>query len=294
MKLGVSLPVFTDDIVRPLDVARRAAEAGYDGAFAPDHLFPPGRPDRPSIDAFTLLSAVGASHPELAVGTLVTRASVRPAGLLAKQAAGLADIAGGVAVLGLGMGDKHSRAEHEAYGIPFAPIEERRVVLEETALACRALFRGDRWQGGERVPAILGPILPRTPAEVWLGGVSERVIETAARTGEAWNGWQLDAEGFEARARRLAGLAREAGRDPSEVPPTWGGIALVGEDAASLRALEEERTGKGLPMNIWHGTVDDLRRFADRLRAAGGTWLVVVPAGPADRLELIVRTLRGG
>jgi alkanesulfonate monooxygenase SsuD/methylene tetrahydromethanopterin reductase-like flavin-dependent oxidoreductase (luciferase family) len=294
VKLGVSLPVFTDDVARPLNVARRAAEAGYEGAFAPDHLFPPGRPGSPSIDAFTLLSAVGASYPELTIGTLVTRASLRPAGLLAKQAAGLAEIAGRGAVLGLGMGDKHSLAEHQAYGIPFPPIEERRVMLEETALACRALFRGEPWPGGDRVPAIAGPILPRAPAEVWLGGVSERVIESAARAGEAWNGWQLDADGFEGRALRLAELAREAGRDPVEVPPTWGGIALVGEDAAALRTLEEERATKGLPMNVWHGTVDDLRIFADRLRAAGGTWLVVVPAGPSDRLDLIARSLRGG
>ena len=38
---GVSLPVFTADPSRPLAVAARAEELGFDGVFSPDHFFPP-------------------------------------------------------------------------------------------------------------------------------------------------------------------------------------------------------------------------------------------------------------
>ena len=71
-------------------------------------------------------------------------------------------------------------------------------------------------------------------------------------------------EAFESRAGRARGLGgSEAGRDPAEVPPTWAGIALVGEDADALAALERDREASGGSLDIWRGTVDDLRRLRD-------------------------------
>jgi alkanesulfonate monooxygenase SsuD/methylene tetrahydromethanopterin reductase-like flavin-dependent oxidoreductase (luciferase family) len=291
VKLGLSLPVFTSDAQRPVEAARRAARAGYDGAFAPDHLFPPGRPDRPSLDAFSVLSAVAAANPGLTVGTLVSRVGVRSPGLLAKQAAALEQIGAG-AVLGLGIGDHHARAEHEAFGLAFPPPDERRVLLEETSRACRALFRGEPWKGGRRIGPIAGPLVPPGRADVWFGGRSDRVLEAAASSAEGWNGWGLPDDAFIERAARLNELVRARGRDPADVPPTWGGIALVGRDAIELASLEADRERRRLPMEIWRGTVDDLRRLARRLRSAGTTWFIVVPAGPPDRVELVAGAIR--
>ena len=78
MKLGVSLPVFTADPSRPLGLAARAEELGFDGVFSPDHFFPPvfyppAGPDRPALESFTTLAAAAALHPALHVGTLVAR-----------------------------------------------------------------------------------------------------------------------------------------------------------------------------------------------------------------------------
>ena len=124
MNLGVSLPVFTADPSRPLAVAARAAELGFDGVFSPDHFFPPvfyppSGPDRPALEAFSMLSAVSALHPALHVGTLVARVTLRAPGLLAKQAAALDHMSGGRAILALGTGDGASRPEHEMYGFPY-------------------------------------------------------------------------------------------------------------------------------------------------------------------------------
>ena len=123
MKLGVSLPVFTADPSRPLGVAARAAELGFDGVFSPDHFFPPvfyppSGPDRPALEAFTTLAAAAASHPTLHVGTLVARVTLRAPGLLAKQAAALDQISQGKGILALGTGDAASKPEHEMYGFP--------------------------------------------------------------------------------------------------------------------------------------------------------------------------------
>jgi alkanesulfonate monooxygenase SsuD/methylene tetrahydromethanopterin reductase-like flavin-dependent oxidoreductase (luciferase family) len=294
VKLGFSLTVFTEDPAKPMSAAVRAAEAGYDAVFASDHLFPPGAPGRPSLEPYTLLAAIATANPGLGVGVLVTRAGYRPIGMLAKQAAALDDATAGRCVIGLGLGDANGRAEHRAVGLDYPPFRERAAMAEESALALRALFAGDRWPGGDRIPPIEGPLLPPGSPAVWIGGTKSSAVGAAPRPPDAWNGWGMDPDTFVARARELAGLARAAGRDPEEVPPTWAGIVLVGRDSEELRSLEDERASKGLPMDVWRGTIDDLRILRDRLVTVGTTWLVALPAGPSDRAALVAETLRDG
>jgi alkanesulfonate monooxygenase SsuD/methylene tetrahydromethanopterin reductase-like flavin-dependent oxidoreductase (luciferase family) len=287
VKLGLSLPMFTPDVGRPLTAAARAAAAGFDGVFAPDHLFPPGAPGRPALEPFAILAAVAACHPELSVGTLVSRASLRPAGILAKQAAALDQMSGGRGILGLGAGDSVSKAEHEAFGIPFPSVSDRIALLAETVGAMRRLFVGEPWEGGPHVPPIAGPLLPPGHPEVWVGGRSRGVIAVAARSADAWNGWAMDAEGFEAAAAELRSLA-----DGRPVFPTWGGIALVGNDPAELERLREARQARGLSMDVWQGDASAFRTFAERLEEAGCRWIVVLPVGGGDRLEVVARAIR--
>lgn len=286
MRLGLSLPMFTDDAERPLAAAARAARAGYEGVFAPDHLFPPGAPGRPALEPFAILAAVAARHPELHVGTLVSRASLRPAAILAKQAAALDEMSGGRAILGLGAGDSVSRAEHEAFGIPFATAARRVALLEETARAMRALFAGASWEGGAHVPAIAGPLLPPGHPDLWVGGRSDEVIAAAARSADAWNGWAMDADRFAEAVRELYRVA-----DGRTVSPTWGGIALVGRDAADLERLRIERSARGLSMDVWQGDGPAFRAFTDGLREMDCSWIVVLPVGGADRIDVVAEAL---
>jgi alkanesulfonate monooxygenase SsuD/methylene tetrahydromethanopterin reductase-like flavin-dependent oxidoreductase (luciferase family) len=288
MRLGLSLPMFTADVERPLAAASRAVAAGYDGVFAPDHLFPPGAPGRPALEPFVILAAVAARHPDLHVGTLVSRASLRPIAILAKQAAALDQMSGGRAILGLGAGDSVSEAEHETFGIPFPSAADRIAILGETVSALRALFGGEPWGGGAHVPAIAGPLLPPGHPELWVGGRSREVIATAARSADAWNGWAMDVERFEAAAAELRRLA-----DGRSVFPTWGGIVLVGGDRPDLERLREERGAKGLSMDVWQGDASALRDFAQRLEDAGCSWIVVLPVGGEDRLDIVSAALRG-
>jgi alkanesulfonate monooxygenase SsuD/methylene tetrahydromethanopterin reductase-like flavin-dependent oxidoreductase (luciferase family) len=292
MKVGVSLPVFTADPSRPLTVAARAHELGVDGVFSPDHLFPPvfyppSGPDRPALEAFSLLAAVAAQEPGLGVGTLVARVTLRAAGVLAKQAAALDSMSGGRAILALGTGDRASLPEHERYGIEFPAVRERIELLEETVLALRALFEGGSYGGGRHVAPMTGPLMPSGSPSLWVGGLSDPVLAVAGRTADAWNGWGLDAETFASKARLLHEFA-----DGRSVAPTWGGIALVGEDDDDLGRLVRSRADKGLSLEgVWVGTVSELRGFAARLEDAGATWFVVLPAGPADRLDVILHAL---
>ncbi len=230
-----------------------------------------------------MLSAVAALAPGLHVGTLVTRVSLRAPGILAKQAAALDAMSHGHAILGIGTGDRASAEEHERFGFPYPPAAERLGGLEETARALRALFGGQTWPGGTFVPAMRGPLLPPGEPAIWVGGLSDAVLDVAARVADAWNGWGLDLDGFAARAARLRELAE--GR---HVPPTWAGIALVGDDRADLDRLLDQRAERNLPLDgVWSGTADEWSRFIEALRAEGATWCVVLPAGPPDRLDVI-------
>jgi alkanesulfonate monooxygenase SsuD/methylene tetrahydromethanopterin reductase-like flavin-dependent oxidoreductase (luciferase family) len=292
MRIGLFLSAFTSEPRRPLAVAGRAADAGYEAVFVYDHLFPPGARDRPSVEPFTLLAAAAAASPGLGVGILVSRAGWRPLGMLAKETAALSSLAGRDAVLGLGLGDRFGAAEHAAVGLPYPPIDQRTVLLEETAGAMRSLLGGGAWPGGTMTPRVDGPLLPQATAAVWVGGTSERVVQVAARAADAWNGWGMEADAFEVRAAQLRGFAEEAGRAPTDVPPTWAGIVLLGANRSELATLEDQRESAGGSLSIWRGTVDDLRRLRDRLDRVGASWIVPLAAGPPDRLELIAETLR--
>ncbi|MGH2547325.1 MAG: LLM class flavin-dependent oxidoreductase, partial [Actinomycetota bacterium] len=193
---------------------------------------------------------------------------------------------GGRLVLGIGTGDPIDRPEHEAYGIPMLDKAERRVHLEETVSALKALFEGRPYHGGRMVPELLGPLRP-PPARpggppVWIGGQADPVIRLAAGGADGWNGWGMEPDAF---GKRVEMLRAEAG--PREVEATWAGIALVGADAAELEVLVERRRARGLDDDAWTGTAEDLVRLIGALEAAGATWTIMVLAGPADRRALV-------
>lgn len=292
MRIGLLLPLFTEDASKPLERARRAEELGVDGGFAFDHLIPLGGPaDGPSLEAYSVLAAVAASTERLTLGTLVTRATLRHAGLLAKQAAGLDELSEGRFVLALGTGDEASRLEAESFGFPLPGPDERRRLLGETASACKALFRGEPWAGGSLVPPIAGPLAPppATPGgpPVWLGGTSNAVVDLAAKIADGWNGWGLSTERFVAKASRLREAAAAAARD---VVPTWAGLALVARDRAELTTMLAERRDRGLGIgDMWSGTAEELVAFLGGLADAGAAWAVLMLAGPADRLDVVGR-----
>jgi alkanesulfonate monooxygenase SsuD/methylene tetrahydromethanopterin reductase-like flavin-dependent oxidoreductase (luciferase family) len=184
----------TGDVERVLAFAERGEDLGFDGLFAFDHLFPPGAPsDRPSLEAYATLAAVASSTSRVTIGTLVTRASLRSAGTIAKQATTLDDVSGGRFVLGIGTGDAIGRAEHEVFGLPYLAPTIRREHLTETVRAVRALLGGEQWPGGEYVQPIDGPLMPGPVRpggpRIWVGGMSEGAVRVAAHEADGWNGW---------------------------------------------------------------------------------------------------------
>lgn len=290
MKVGLVLPLFSGDPAKVLAFARHAEDLGYDGVFAFDHFFPPGAPrDRASLEAFSMLAAVAAATERITIGTLVTRASLRPAGLLAKLGASLDDLSGGRMILGIGTGDPIDEPEHDAYGLPYLDKAERRVHVVETVRAVKGLLRGDPWPGGDRVAAVPGPVLPGPSVPggppVWIGGFADAVVRIAAAEADAWNGWGMSIPEFAKKADLLRRTAAERDR---AVQATWAGIVVVGRDEDEAGAMLDDRFRKNmLETNVWAGSAHSLIWWLEGLGTAGAEWAVLVPAGPADRVEMI-------
>ena len=98
-----------------------------------DHLIQIPQVDsawQPIPEPWVTLGLVAGLDTRLALGTLVTPVTFRPAGVTAKAAATLDALTGGRAFLGVGAG--WWEREHAAYGLPFPPTAERLDLLEAT------------------------------------------------------------------------------------------------------------------------------------------------------------------
>src|SRR5216684_7682570 len=137
LRLGLILPTWTTTDLRwseLLEVARSAAEIGFDALYVPDHLLLPSNnaelkrragvdfPDDPAVElegyleCFTVLSALAVEISRLTIGSFVASTGYRNAGLMAKMAVTIDDISGGRLILGVGSGD--SEGEHRTFGFP--------------------------------------------------------------------------------------------------------------------------------------------------------------------------------
>lgn len=240
MRVGVTLPQFRHGVEPALEVARRAEDAGLDGVFVFDHFWPLGQPVRPALHALTLLGALAAETRRVTLGSLVARVGLVPDALLVHQLVSLHRMVGDRLVAGLGTGDSANRAENEAYGIEFEPVEER---LARLRGCCREL----------RAAGV----------RTWVGGRSE-ALRAAAADADGWNGWGTD----------VATFAEEAAGVPPGRELTWAGQILVGRTppaaAAKLRA-------HGRRPGLVAGTVDELAAHLRGLEEAGAAWAICAP-----------------
>lgn len=249
MRVGITLPLFNDDPDLPIAVAKRAEDAGLDGVFVFDHLWPLGQPHRPAMHSTTVLAAVAAETARVDVGTLVARVGLVPDAVLVHNLVAVGRVAGADRLIaGLGTGDSANKDENLAYGIDFAPVAVRRASLID---CCRRL----------RAAGI----------RTWVGGRSRSVRRAAVEApADGWNGWCPDAATFAAEGADLAGTGVEL---------TWAGQVLIGTDLADAEAKLTRHGGR--PGLVW-GTPDDLHRHFDALEEAGATWAVCAPLDVAD------------
>jgi hypothetical protein len=201
MKLGVLLPTFRNGAEDALTFAATAVDAGVDGLFAYDHLWPMGSPTRPSLAPFPLLAAVAQRH-DVVVGPLVARVGLVGTSHLVDEFRTLELVAPSRVICALGAGDKLSAAENEAYDITRRGADERRALMAETARALR-----------DSMP-------------IWFGAGNDETNQAARDVGATINVW--DATAQRVRDMTSTGEVSWAGPVPEDIAATLSALRDAG------------------------------------------------------------------
>ena len=258
MKIGLTLPSFTEDPDVPIRVAQAAEAAGVDGIFAYDHLFrlTPDGEMRPALECVALLGALAVETRTITIGTLVVRASLRPPPTLGAALDTVVRIAGPRLVVGIGAGDEESRREMETFGLPMGTEADR----------------------VERLRAAVQELAPR-PYPTWVGGRAGHVGAVAAEYANGWNRWGADVDRFTGEAAQVRDLADQLNPDASTFTMSWGGLVVLGgEDDAAREKAGRLEAGRSTIVGGPQTVADAMMRYRD----AGAAWVILGPIDSSD------------
>jgi probable F420-dependent oxidoreductase len=271
-------------------LARAAEEAGYhsmvisDSICYPEHADSvyPYNPDgsrefledKPFIEPFSLIPALGAVTGRLKFVTFVLKLPVRNPVLTAKQATSVAVLTGGRLVLGVG-----TSPWREDYDVLGADWDTRGRRMDESIAILRGLSAGGFFEFHGKtydLPSIKIAPVPETPIPILIGGHADAALRRAARVGDGWLHGGGDQGNLPGLLAKLAGYRRAEGTDGRPFD-----IQVISMDAYSLdgvRRLEEQGVTDVIVGFRWpyvtgqdaeplQAKVDHLRRYADSVIA---------------------------
>jgi len=249
-EIGVYLPQMGFTYEQILHRAQRCDELGIDSLWLYDHLYGPGAPDYPSMEAWTLATALLSRTQRIHVGHMVLCNQFRHPAVLAKMATTLDQISAGRLQLGIGSGSIED--EHNRLGMEWGTFGDRSARLGETleilhqAFANEVIdFTGKHFTVRD-MPIKPGPVQqPRPPIVV--GGVGEKyTLPLVARYADVWNIPTYALGQLEHKMAGLRSACAEIGRDPSDITLSVEAVmALAPDDRAlpSVCELAEKRFG---------------------------------------------------
>ncbi len=231
MKVGLVMFVtaYSIDIVT---LAKRAEALGFESLWVPEHPlipvemktpFPSGGPlpefYKHCLDPFVGLAAAAGATEKLVLGTGICLVPERNPLMTAKEVATLDLVSGGRFEFGIGAG--WLREESELLGVDF-PHRWRQT--REYIEAMKRLWTEDHAEfDGQytKFPQVwCHPKPVRKPhPPILIAGELERAAGRVADYGDGWfpRGRNLDPAGCEAGRKKIEGLYKEKGRDPSSL-----------------------------------------------------------------------------
>jgi probable F420-dependent oxidoreductase len=267
-------------------LARAAEDAGYDTFVVPDSIaYPresdttyPFNPDgsrefledKPFIEPFSLIPALGAVTTTLRFVTFVVKLPIRHPVMVAKQAASVAVLTGDRFLFGVGTSPWPE--DYELLDVPWARRGKR---MDECIAVIRGLTSGGYFEyHGEvfDIPAVKMSPAPSKPVPILIGGHGEAALRRAAVMGDGWMHGGGDPAALGGLLARLGELRAEAGREAAPFE-----THVISMDAFSLdgvRRLEEQGVTDVVVGFRWpyvvgpdieplQDKIDNLRRFAD-------------------------------
>ncbi|MGW1739437.1 LLM class flavin-dependent oxidoreductase [Nocardia sp. NPDC001965] len=274
-EFGIYVPQLVSGFAPLLETARTAERTGFANLWLFDHLWSPGLPEYPSLEAWTTATALLTATTTLRVGALVLCNNFRHPVVLGRMATTLDIISGGRVEFGLGSGSV--RDEHGRAGLAWGTAAERAGRLGEALEIITSMFARERTSfAGEHyrvddVPNVPGPVQrPRPP--VHIGGIGPKyTLPLVARYADVWN---IPTYGL-ADQRRLTGLldaeCDRIGRDPATIRRSHQAVLALAADERELpevQARARRRFGADA-FALDEGYVGTPSMVADRLVAHG-------------------------
>ena len=267
-------------------LARAAEDAGYDSMVIPDSIcYPetsgsvyPFNPDgtrefledKPFLEPFSLIPALGAVTERLRFITFVLKLPVRHPVLVAKQATSTAVLTNNRLVLGVGTSPW--REDYDVLGVPWAGRGQR---MDEEIAIIRGLAAGGYFEYHGTVfdvpPVKIAPV-PARPIPLLIGGHGDAALRRAAETGDGWLHGGGDPADLPGLLARLAEFRRRAGTadQPFEVHViSLDAYTMAGVHRLAEQGVTDVIVGFRWPYVTGPDTeplaekISKLRRFAD-------------------------------
>jgi alkanesulfonate monooxygenase SsuD/methylene tetrahydromethanopterin reductase-like flavin-dependent oxidoreductase (luciferase family) len=249
-EIGVFLPQMGFTFEAMLHRATRCDDLGIDSIWLYDHLYGPGAPDYPSLEAWTLATALLSRTGRIRVGHMVLCNQFRHPAVLAKMATTLDQISAGRLQLGIGSGSLED--EHTRSGLEWGSFAQRSARLGETLEILHQAFANERIDfEGHHFRVRDMPIKPR-PAQlprppIIVGGVGEKyTLPLVARYADVWNVPTYALGELEHKISVLRSICEDIDRDPDTIVLSIEAVMALAPDDASLpsvRQLAEKRFG---------------------------------------------------
>jgi alkanesulfonate monooxygenase SsuD/methylene tetrahydromethanopterin reductase-like flavin-dependent oxidoreductase (luciferase family) len=283
---------YAESMVDPsfyLPLAKAAEEAGYDGMVVPDSIcyplesdskypFSPDHSrefleDKPFIEPFSLIPAMGAVTEHLRFITFVLKLPTRHPLLVAKQATSVAVMTNNRLALGVG-----TSPWPEDYQFVDVPWEGRGKRMDEAVDIVRGLSAGGYFEYHGEVydlpPVKISPT-PTKPLPILIGGHGAPALRRAA-VSDGWMHGGGDPADLPGLLERLAQLREEAGT--AERPFEVHVISVDAFSVDGIHRLEEQGVTDVIVGFRWpyaagpdpetlQAKLDNLRRFADGVMA---------------------------
>jgi len=274
------------DPAQYLPLAQAAEEAGWTSFIVPDSIcYPetsdskyPYTPDgdrrfledKPFIEPFSLIPAMGAVTRRLRFTTFVVKLPIRQPVLVAKSAASVAVLTNNR--LGFGVGLSPWPEDFTVCGQDWRTRGKR---MDEMIAIIRGLTTGDYYEfrgAYYDIPRIKICPVPTEPIPIFIGGHSEPALRRAARLGDGW--MHAGSGDLTQLIRRLAALRTEYGRErePFEIhaisPEAYNvdGVRRL-EDLGVTDAIVGFRNVYDTDTMPLAEKIDALRRFAGEVIA---------------------------
>jgi alkanesulfonate monooxygenase SsuD/methylene tetrahydromethanopterin reductase-like flavin-dependent oxidoreductase (luciferase family) len=236
-----------DDV---LHRTRRCEDLGIDSLWLYDHLYGPGMPEYPSMEAWTLATALLARTERIRVGHMVLCNQFRHPVTLAKMATTLDQISGGRLSLGIGSGSIED--EHRRAGLNWGTFAERSAQLGETLQILHQAFADERVDfSGKHFTVSDMPIKPgavqKPRPPIVVGGVGETfTLPLVARYADVWNVPTYALGEIAHKLSALRSICEDIGRDPQTIVLSIEAVMALAPDEATLptvRSFAEKRFG---------------------------------------------------